>query len=58
MAPLEQVKFGMKRPKKYIPGESGYSADADKINVVLDTWNAEPELANAPGVGEGQEITH
>jgi len=53
-APLEQVKFGMRRAKKYIPGESGYSADADKINIVLDTWNAEPELARAPGVGEGE----
>ena len=52
-APIEQVKFGMKRPKKYIPGESGFSADADKINVVLETWNDQPELANAPGAGEG-----
>jgi 5,5'-dehydrodivanillate O-demethylase len=51
-APLEQVKFGMKRPKRYIPGEAGFSADADKINNVLATWEALPELARAPGEGE------
>jgi 5,5'-dehydrodivanillate O-demethylase len=56
-APLEQVKFGMRRAKKYIPGESGYSADADKINAVLKTWEALPELASAPGAGEGEEST-
>ena len=53
-APLEQVKFGMRRPKKYIPGESGHSKDAEKINAVLDTWSALPEMANAPGAGEGE----
>ena len=54
VAPLEQVKFGMKRPKQYIPGESGFSADAAKINIVLESWNSEPALANAPGRGEGE----
>ena len=54
-APLEQVKFGMRRPKKYIPGEAGYSTDAAKINDVLDTWETLPELAHAPAVGEGEQ---
>jgi hypothetical protein len=53
-APLEQVKFGQRRPKKYIPGESGFSKDSDKINEVINTWNDLPELANAPGSGEGE----
>jgi len=54
IAPLEHVKFGMRRPKKYIPGESGFSADSDKINEVIGTWNDLPEMANAPGSGEGE----
>ena len=54
MAPLEQVKFGMRRPRKYIPGESGYSKDADKINQVIQTWHDLPEMARAPGSGEGE----
>jgi 5,5'-dehydrodivanillate O-demethylase len=37
-APMEQVKFGMKRMLKYLPGESGYSEDAEMINEVLQTW--------------------
>ena len=35
VAPREHVKFGMRRPKKYIPGESGFSKDSDKINEVI-----------------------
>jgi len=54
VAPLEQVKFGMRRPKKYIPGESGHSTDADKINEVIDSWANVEELAGAPGAGEGE----
>jgi 5,5'-dehydrodivanillate O-demethylase len=54
VAPLEQVKFGMRRPKKYIPGESGHSTDADKINEVIDSWANVEELASAPGAGEGE----
>jgi 5,5'-dehydrodivanillate O-demethylase len=52
--PLEQVKFGMRRPRKYIPGESGFSKDADKINEVIQTWHDIPEMASAPGAGEGE----
>ncbi len=51
-APLERIKFGMKRPKKYIPGEAGYSRDAEKIETVLQTWSNQPEFAHAPGEGE------
>ncbi len=54
-APLEQVKFGQRRPKKYIPGEAGYSSDADKINSVLATWAALDESAMAPAAGEGED---
>jgi hypothetical protein len=54
VTPLEQVKFGMRRPRKYIPGESGFSKDADKINEVIQTWHDLPEMASAPGAGEGE----
>ncbi len=54
-APLERVKFGQRRPKKYIPGEAGYSSDADKINSVLATWDTLDESAMAPAAGEGED---
>jgi 5,5'-dehydrodivanillate O-demethylase oxygenase subunit len=41
--PLERVKFGRQAPSKYVPGEAGYSADADLIEETLATWrSAEP----------------
>jgi len=49
--PLERVKFGQKRPKLYIPGEAGYSTDADKINDVIETWTDLEDLAPARGEG-------
>ena len=51
VAPLEQVKFGMKRATKYIPGEAGYSRDGELINQVLHTWNLLPD--RGPTAGEG-----
>ena len=52
IAPLERVKFGMKRAKKYIPGEAGYSRDADLINQVLQTWDDLPDRAPAESENE------
>ena len=49
--PLERVKFGQKRPKLYIPGEAGYSTDADKLNDVIATWTGLEDLAPARGEG-------
>ena len=51
-APLERVKFGMKRAKKYIPGEAGYSRDAELINQVLQTWDDLPDKAPAASENE------
>jgi len=53
-APIEKVKFGQRRPKFYIPGESGHSTDAEKINSVLATWTALEESTMAPAAGEGE----
>jgi 5,5'-dehydrodivanillate O-demethylase oxygenase subunit len=39
--PLEELKHGGKRPirpRQYVPGEGGYSADAGKIEQVLATY--------------------
>jgi 5,5'-dehydrodivanillate O-demethylase len=54
-APVEQVKFGMKRQKRYIPGEEGTSADADLINQVLETWNVTGDFETARLAGEGEK---
>jgi hypothetical protein len=43
--PLEELKHGGKRPirpRQYVPGEGGYSADAGKIEQVLATYR-EPQ---------------
>jgi 5,5'-dehydrodivanillate O-demethylase len=53
-APVEQVKFGMKRQKRYIPGEEGHSADAALINQVLETWNVTGDFETARLAGEGE----
>ncbi len=38
--PVEPIKFGNRHaPLRYVPGEAGYSRDADKIQEVLNTWN-------------------
>jgi 5,5'-dehydrodivanillate O-demethylase len=38
--PLEQVKAGGRtRPKRYVPGEAGFSVDADKIEAAQATWD-------------------
>ena len=52
VAPLERVKFGMKRAKRYIPGEAGYSRDGDLINQVLRTWEELPDQAPAESENE------
>ena len=37
--PLEHTPVTITRaPRKYVPAEHGYSADADKINAALETW--------------------
>ena len=38
--PLERhlLSASTNAPMKYVPGEHGYSADADKIEATLDTW--------------------
>ncbi len=51
-APIERTKFGMKRPKKYVPGEAGYSRDASLIDQVLETWSGLDDKARAAGEGE------
>ena len=49
--PMEQVKFGMKRASAYIPAEAGRSADADKINAVIETWSAVADPATVERTG-------
>ena len=51
LIPMEQVKFGMKRAAAYIAAESGRSADADKIDAVIETWAdvADPAPAGHTG---------
>ena len=52
-APIEKTKFGMKRPKKYVPGEAGFSRDAKLIDQVLATWEGfGDDPARMPGEGE------
>jgi 5,5'-dehydrodivanillate O-demethylase len=36
---IEPSRFGMGDLRKYQPAEAGYSADADKINAVMETWH-------------------
>jgi 5,5'-dehydrodivanillate O-demethylase oxygenase subunit len=47
--PLENLKHGAKsayRPRKYVPGEGGYSEGAEQIEQVLATYiEPEPQLA-------------
>ena len=42
----------MKRARKYIPGEAGYSRDGDLINQVLQTWDDLPDQAPAESEDE------
>jgi hypothetical protein len=38
--PLEKIKRGQTiAPPRYVPGEAGYSADANKIEAAQATWN-------------------
>ncbi|MFN0071014.1 MAG: Rieske 2Fe-2S domain-containing protein [Chloroflexota bacterium] len=39
--PLEKIKFSNREaPKTYVPGEAGYSRDAELIEAVMKTWGS------------------
>ena len=54
--PMERVKHGWTRRPTYQPGEAGFSADADLIELALATWDstefaADGEVGGRIGVG-------
>ncbi len=47
-APIEGVKFGLKRALDYRPGEAGYSRDGELITQTLQTWRSMADAGRGP----------